>query len=333
MKAHWHRQDLQRSSREESFEFVPCDVCGVTGAPDHIRMADHLYGVPGVFTVVRCQSCGLLFTNPRPNENSLKSLYSNYYNESVALLGSQIPSLSGRMRRHPSLRKTYHHVLGNYLGEVLSKARGRVLDIGCGLGTILDDLARLGCEGFGLEPNSAAVTICKEKGLNVRCGLADELTYPENFFDTVILFHVIEHLPSPKNTLQKIFQILRPGGRVFLVCPNADSYASKFFGEYWAGWHLPFHFYHFSPETIARLIGLTAFEPLKLITRTSDLVLHRSLLALLSGKRKDVHWDKCMPLIRSFYFRLLMMLLFRPLDVLLPGKGEFLQVELRKPAK
>ena len=237
------------------------------------------------------------------------------------------------MKRNTFLRKTYHNVFGNYLGEVLSKTRGKVLDIGCGLGTTLDDLVRSGCEVLGIEPNPDAAKMCKERGLNVECGLIEDMIYPENFFDVVLLFHVIEHLPSPKNTLQKIFQILKPGGRLFIACPNADSYLFKFFGEYWAGWHLPFHFYHFTPQTMSKLIGLTAFEIVKLKARTSDLVFHRSLIAFLRGKRKDAKWDEYLPLIRSFYFRLLTMLLFRPLDLLLPGKGEFLQVELRKPAK
>jgi 2-polyprenyl-3-methyl-5-hydroxy-6-metoxy-1,4-benzoquinol methylase len=333
MKSHQTGQNLHRISSEAFSQIVPCETCGVTGAPEYIRMADHLYGVPGTFTIAKCQSCGLLFTNPRPNLNFTDSLYSNYYNGSVALLGPQHQSISRRMKRNTFLRKTYHDVFGNYLGEVLSKARGRVLDVGCGLGNILEELAKLGCEVFGIEPNPDAAKMCKEKGLDVECGLVDEVVYPENDFDTVILFHVIEHLPSPKNTLQKIFHILKPGGRVFLACPNADSYLSKFFGEYWAGWHLPFHFYHFTPQTMSKLIGLTDFEIVKLKARTPDLVLHKSLLAFLRSKRKDAKWDKYLPLMRSFYFRLLTMLLFRPLDMLLPGKGEFLQVELRKPEK
>jgi 2-polyprenyl-3-methyl-5-hydroxy-6-metoxy-1,4-benzoquinol methylase len=333
MKSHQDEQNLPRLSREESFEFVPCGTCGLTGAPEYIRMADYLYGVPGTFTIAKCLSCRLLFTNPRPKPNLIDSLYSNYYNGSVALLGPQNQSISERMKKNTFLRKTYHHVFGNYSGEVLSKTRGRVLDIGCGMGTTLDDLARLGCEVLGIEPNPGAVKMCNERGLNVECALVEDMIYPENYFDTVILFHVIEHLASPRNILQKIFHILKPSGRVFIACPNADSYLSKFFGEYWAGWHLPFHFYHFTPQTISTLIGLTAFEIVSLKARTSDLVLHKSLIAFLRGKRRDVKWDRYLPLIKSFYFRLLTMLLFRPLDMLLLGKGEFLQVELRKPAK
>ena len=326
-------QNPHENCHDEFFEFVPCDTCGITGAPEYMRMADRLYGVPGTFTIAKCQSCGLLFTNPRPNLNFIDSLYSNYYNGSVALLGPHNQSISERMKRNPFLRKTYHHVFGNYLGEVLSKARGRVLDIGCGLGTALDDLARLGCEVLGIEPNPDAAKRCKERGLNVECALVEDLNYPENCFDTVILFHVIEHLASPKNILQKIFHILKPSGHVFIWCPNAESYVAKFFGDSWAGWRLPFHLYHFTPKTMSAVIELTCFEIVKLKARTSDLVLHDSVMAFLRHKRKDVKWDKYLPLMRSFYFRLLTMLLFRPLDMLLPGKGEFLQVELRKPTR
>ena len=180
----------------------------------------------------------------------------------------------------------------------------------------------------------SSLSFCpKKKGLNVECALMEGITYPENFFDAVLLFHVIEHLPSPKKILNEIFRILKQGGRVFISCPNADSYLSKFFGEYWAGWHLPFHFYHFTPQTISKLIGLTPFDIVKSKARTSDLVFHKSLVSFLKGTGEDVEWDKYSHWIRSIYFRLFLTLLFRPLDALFPGKGEFLQVELSKPVK
>jgi glycosyltransferase involved in cell wall biosynthesis len=164
------------------------------------------------------------------------------------------------------------------------------------------------------QPNPDAAK-GKERGLNVECALVEDLNYPENYFATVILFHVIEHLASPKNILQKIFHALKPSGRVFITCPNAESYLSKFFAEYWAGWHVPFHFYHFTPQTISKLIGLTDFEIVKLKARTSDLVLHKSLIAFLRGRRKDAKGDKYLPLMRSFYLDCSTMLLFRPLDM------------------
>jgi 2-polyprenyl-3-methyl-5-hydroxy-6-metoxy-1,4-benzoquinol methylase len=333
MKTHQTENSLTNSLCENSFESVPCDICGTTGALDYLHMEDRLNGVPGTFTIVKCQSCGLLFTNPRPNYNFLESLYSSYYDGSVGLLEHQNNSFSDRLKRNIPFRKAYHRLFGNYWGEVLSKSRGRVLDIGCGLGAKLDDLVQLGCEVSGIEPNPDAAEMCKKRELKVECGLVENMIYPENHFDDVILFHVIEHLASPKHVLQKILQILKPGGRVFIACPNADSYLSKFFKEYWAGWHLPFHFYHFTPQTISKLIGLTGFELVKLKARTSDLLLHKSTMAFLRSKRKGDKWDHYLAFIRSFYFRLVAMMLFRILDMLLPGKGEFLQVELRKPAR
>jgi 2-polyprenyl-3-methyl-5-hydroxy-6-metoxy-1,4-benzoquinol methylase len=333
MKSHQDEQNLPRLSREESFEFVSCATCGTTSALDYIRVKNHQQGTPRTFTVAKCRSCGLLFTNPRPKYSHIGSLYSEYYDGSLAFREPPNRSISDRVKKTPFLRKTYHRAFGNYMAEVLSKTRGRVLDIGCGLGGILEDLAMLGCEPFGIEPNPAAAERCKERGLNVECGLVEDMKYPENYFDTVILLHVIEHLASPKNILQKIFHILKPSGHVFIWCPNAESYVAKFFGDSWAGWRLPFHLYHFTPKTMSAVIDLTCFEIVKLKARTSDLVLHDSVMAFLRHKRKDVRWGKYLPLIRSFYFRLFAILTFRLLDMILPGKGEFLQVELRKPAE
>jgi SAM-dependent methyltransferase len=256
-------------SYNDLFELVACDLCGQTGAPAYIRMADHLYGVPGIFTIAKCQSCGLLFTNPRPKHSLMGELYSDYYDGSVGFREPQTRSFSERIKKNLFLRKTYHRIFGNYMGEVLSKTRGRVLDIGCGMGGILEDLAKLGCETFGIEPNPDAAKMCKEKRLNVECGFIEDMIYPEDYFDVVLLFHVIEHLSSPKKALDEIFRILKPGGCAFIWCPNAESYVAKFFRDFWAGWHLPFHLYHFSPKTISALIELTAFGTVKLKARTS----------------------------------------------------------------
>ncbi|GAI03857.1 unnamed protein product, partial [marine sediment metagenome] len=102
------------------------------------------------------------------------------------------------------------------------------------------------------------------------CGTLEESKFPDEFFNTVILSQVLEHLPSPRASLREIFRILKPGGKVFIYCPNASSYLRKLFGKYWHGWHIPFHFYAFTQQTIKKLAESAGFKIEDIFTVTPD---------------------------------------------------------------
>jgi len=142
-------------------------------------------------------------------------------------------------------------VNGQYIYEV--SAKGKILDIGCSYGVLLQILREKGGDVYGVETNLRFVKICREKGLNVIYGTLKDAKYPNSFFDIIILSQVIEHVPSPTEILKEVWRILRPGGRVFIYCPNADSYLRKIFGKYWHGWHIPFHFYAFTEVNLPPL--------------------------------------------------------------------------------
>lgn len=315
---------------ENTFEYVNCDLCSQEKTELYLSMKDHLYGAPGTFSIVRCSSCDLLFTNPRPKANVIADLYKNYYGEfdvQPAVSGKAIRSF---VKENLGLRKLYHRLFGQYLSEVLLKAKGKVLDIGCGSGSTIEELRRLGCKVYGIEPNPKAAQACIEKGLDVACGVLDSLDYTDNFFDTVIMMNVVEHLPSPKRTLDKIYRILRPGGHVYIYCPNANSYMAAFFREFWYGWHVPFHLYHFTPETMSELIGTSPFKTIKMRTVSPDFLFPRSLESFIANRWKSFEWTNKIGFFRSFFFRFSAAFGFRLLDVCFPGKGELLQVELEK---
>jgi len=316
---------------ENMFEHINCVICNEKESNVYGQMEDKLYRVPGSFTIVKCSSCGLLFTNPRPNPTFIPELYCEYYDglDSCSSLGKG--STTSVVKRNPKLRKLYHWLCGQYLSEVLSKARGQVLDIGCGSGSMLEELVQLGCTGYGIEPNPSAVRACLKKGLNVRCGDLDDLDYPDDFFDMVIMWHVIEHLPSPKSTLRTIHRILRPGGSVFIYCPNAASYMASVFHEFWGGWHLPFHFYHFTPDTMSRLLETTGFRTISMRAVTPDFIFPKSLKTYVDNRRKSLQWLNEKGLFLSLTSRLFAGSIFRIMDTCFDGKGECLQLELEKP--
>jgi 2-polyprenyl-3-methyl-5-hydroxy-6-metoxy-1,4-benzoquinol methylase len=319
---------------ETLLQDVKCDICGGTETSPFLLMKDHLYDVPGEYFIVKCPSCGLLFTNPRPSPQLMNRFYEKYYGDFEDTVESYRGSPFRYLKKSATLRRFYHLWFGNYLSELLCNAKGRVLDVGCGSGYLLEEMFHLGCQVYGIEPNPKAAEACVRKGLDVQCGVLDEINYPEGFFDTVILWHVIEHLWSPKKTLMDIYGILKPGGNLFIYCPNADSYLASFFGHSWAGFHMPFHLYHFTPQSMKSLLAVTPFEIKRLRAVTPDLLFHKSLKASFSYKTNLL----IKGVIEKGFFnlppiRVMMALSFRIFDLCFWGKGECLQIELHKQEK
>ncbi len=319
---------------ENAFETVGCDLCGGGAAKTFLPLEDHLFGVPGSFRVARCSSCGFLFTSPRPMRADLKRLYETYYVDHESSSALDQSHLKSELIHRPSLRRLYHSLFGNYLAAMLREARGRVLDIGCGTGNILKEMEALGLDAYGIEPNPKAAEACAKKGLRVVQGTLEETRFQENSFDTVILWHVIEHVPSPSSLLDAIYPILKPGGQVFICCPNAESYMAAMFKPFWAGWHMPFHFSHFTPETMKSLILKKSFQPVRIRAVTPDFLFPQSLEAFRrqkkDGKRAGLRRLGSPRMTRSLPFRAMAALTFRLLDSLFPGKGECLQVKIMK---
>lgn len=309
------------------FEYVPCDICESDNWEIAASAKDNTHGIIGRFNIVRCRLCGLLYTNPRPKTEQVPDLYNGYYSEGNLQKENFRISL---IRRNKNLRRLYHWICGQYLSEILSKSKGKALDIGCGDGRLLSELIEMGCDGFGIEPNPKAVQTCVRKGLKVVQGTLDFLDLPPNFFDTVILWHVIEHLPSPKEALKGIYKILKEKGCLFVYCPNADSYMARYFNDNWRGWHLPYHYYHFSPTTFGNLLNTTDFKTYSIKSVTPDFIFPESLRYYLKdgGCLQKRIMEK--NLLSSVISRSFFGLLFRLLDTFLPMQGECLQIKLRK---
>jgi SAM-dependent methyltransferase len=139
----------------------------------------------------------------------------------------------------------------------------RVLDIGCGTGELLDVIRATGNNQImGIEPSGQAAEIArKDRNLKVKTGTLEQVNLPSASIDTVLLSHVLEHLPSPRSTMSEVRRVLKPGGVVIIWVPNAASIPACVLGRYWMGWDVPRHLYAFTPGSLHRLMDAVELEP------------------------------------------------------------------------
>jgi SAM-dependent methyltransferase len=269
-----------------------CPVCGGTGAIAYTALEDRLFGAPGRWRMQRCvkNRCRTLWLDPAPHPGDLGLIYQSYYTHassahcSTNVLNDGCHQMWAAWRLgypkpvRPTWRRMRKFMLD--LREVERaeffrfylpwQSDGRVLDVGCGAGNELNLLRHLGWQAEGLEPDRAAVDAATHAALKVTQG--DLLSHPfaPESFDAVTMSHVIEHLVDPKRHLREAWRLLRPGGRLVLLTPNANSWGHRHYGADWRGLEPPRHLQIFTLPSLKQTLRELDFDISRARTSARD---------------------------------------------------------------
>jgi len=122
---------------------------------------------------------------------------------------------------------------------------------------------------------------------------------PAAAYDVAVLSNVLEHSLDPRQMLQDVHRILASDGKVWISCPSSRSWLRKVFGKSWINWHVPFHIFHFSPETLQALLEDCGYKSVEIRQITPSLWVAQSFIAYcLQKKQKDTAIKK--PVFDSF---------------------------------
>jgi 2-polyprenyl-3-methyl-5-hydroxy-6-metoxy-1,4-benzoquinol methylase len=207
----------------------------------------------GNWSVYRCSQCGLGFLDPRPDKKERDDLYrSAYFQDQYD--GGLEPG-SREMKRRLSHED---HRVRFFRGV---KKRGRLLDIGCGMGYFLLTCQNYGyhVEGFDVSDDAAAYVKGRLE-IPVRTGNMESLPYESGSFDIITMWHFLEHTPDPRVYLKKTWQLLKAGGLLVVDVPNYAGTDARKTWEHWKGWQLPYHLYHFTEETLCKMLSQHGFQ-------------------------------------------------------------------------
>ncbi len=129
------------------------------------------------------------------------------------------------------------------------KGKGKLVDVGCGIGRYGLKLKKMGFSVYGIDVNKEALKVCKKKGLNVKYSdVQAKIDFPNNYFDVAWCTEVIEHLKKPKKALDEIHRILKKGGKLILTTPNTNIFYPKFNQN-------PSHVQFFNMKSLLKLFG------------------------------------------------------------------------------
>jgi SAM-dependent methyltransferase len=218
------------------FETVACYGCGQRGGRALVDAQDDLTGKPGTFHFVTCESCGLVFQNPRVSLDHIREFYDDEY---IAHRKTNWGLMNKAFDRAMiQLDAAKDRIVSRYVGLNTSSA---VLDVGCGVGTFLQRVRqRYGAAVTGVDFKHLSSHPALQ-GTEFHCALFYEAALADRRFDVVTMWHFLEHDYDPMRSLRTAHHVLKPGGHLVVEVPRLDSVTFRMFGNRWPGLQAPQH--------------------------------------------------------------------------------------------
>jgi SAM-dependent methyltransferase len=280
------------SNVEVTLEHAPCPV----GCPPSDRVVltgrDRLHGLPGEFTVVRCETCGLMRTDPRPNLETIGKFYPEEYGP---YRDTRVAPDDASVSRIPLWKRLARRILSPDTRQVPSVRPGRMLEVGCASGSFLFQMARAGWDVSGIEFSESAATAARSAGYRVHVGPLDSAPDADRLYDLIVGWMVLEHLPNPIHALRRLSAWSKPGAWLAMSVPDAGSLEFRVFGDAWYALDLPRHLFHFTRRTIGRTLGLGGWKVRRILWHSNP----NNLLHSLRYVCLDRRWTPTADLLRE----------------------------------
>lgn len=268
-----------------------CPACGESAVSFRYKgLQDYLEGVPGIWNFRACPGCKSLFLDPRPKPGAIGKAYStaSYFThqsgsashaaENGCSLGWRLAN--GYLNARFKCQRVPASAFGRWLIPWLIPIRqqldyfyrhlplqaGRLLDVGCGNGAFLLRAMEAGWDVEGIEPDPVAAEQAVGSRLLIHNG--DIHSYDaRDRFDVITLSHVFEHLHDPSAVLSRCFELLSPGGVLWMAMPNVEGLGQEIYQDAWFALDPPRHLLLPSQGELKRLCLGAGFSEIRLIRR------------------------------------------------------------------
>jgi SAM-dependent methyltransferase len=233
-----------------------CIICGNVRFAPLFTASDRLYHTTTtLFAVVRCAGCGLIRLNPPPEPGELHRYYpDNYW---------FAPDSSAASRMEEAYRRLVLRDHVRFAAQAIahSRARGPLLDAGCGGGLFLGMMRQRGVRVLGLDYSREAAAIAwRRQQAPAVCATLDAAPCRAGSIGALTMFHVLEHLYDPAAYLSAARELLELDGRLIVQVPNAACWQFRLLGRRWNGVDVPRHIFDFRSRDMEKLLQGCGFE-------------------------------------------------------------------------
>jgi len=208
----------------------------------------------------------LVYLNPRLSGKELSKLYSKEYYENKEAVFHHKDYLENFTRYRDIFDKIFEHRLRQV---TRFKANGKLLEIGCAYGFLLNFFRQNGWDVSGVEISEESSSYARKRfGLKVVTDTIEHAGYSDGEFDAILMLDIIEHLPDPVVSLKEVRRIIKPDGILIVQVPYELSHWEKIFEALLQGKKpgtvspidVPAHLYFFTPKTVNRLLKKAGFN-------------------------------------------------------------------------
>ena len=246
---------------------LSCPVCGGTDHRVLYPIRDLPFDFEGEWSFARCSGCEHGMIVPRPSDEELAEFYESLYTpEKLEVMRKANESGFDRGLRQARIKAV--------LAALGDRPVERLLDVGCGLGHFLTELAEaLGPRGpvvtMGIELGPAAADTAEQRlaarlhaqdGDGVLRQLFDEVQLEPASVDVLSMNHFLEHHPQPDTALARAAELVAPGGLIEVEVPRSDGWGCRLLGRWWWPHLPPQHVHLFTRAGLQRALAQAGFS-------------------------------------------------------------------------
>ena len=223
--------------------------------------------------------------NPRPEDGALMACYPADYSPHTSRAPAQQtptseavpqrrPSLSRRILRTVPFARRFLCWLGQQNATVMPEIPALVddpqlLEVGCAYGYWLQEAHKAGWNVTGIEPSPAAAERAREHGFTIKQDTLTTADLAEESFDAVVAWMVLEHVPNPKQFVERAWEILKANGAICVSIPSGGGFERRLFGRYWLGYDAPRHLQIFTPGGVRAMFHQAGFDEIEIVHQSN----------------------------------------------------------------
>ncbi|MEM9835494.1 MAG: class I SAM-dependent methyltransferase [Bacteroidota bacterium] len=250
-----------------------CPLCNSRQIHPFLVAKDHSISQED-FELWSCQNCSFTFTQDAPAPAEIGPYYKseNYISHS--------DTKAGLVNRLYHMARDY--MLGRKFNLLQRVSKGKkILDYGTGTGYFVDYLQRNNYDAEGIEIDDDARQYGSQKfGIKIHPPAFLTESTQEKSYDAISLWHVLEHLYEPYDYLKRFHEILKDDGVLLVAVPNFSSSDAQHYGPYWAAYDVPRHLWHFSPDTMEKMMANAGFQ----LSETHHMPMDPFYVSIMSAK-------------------------------------------------